>query len=186
MAADSMRHESAPLAFETPRLLARPLDQRDEQLYCDLFADVETMRFIGSPWPREHARRAFRVACRAMRRFAGRDVFLTLIDKAADSGVGLCSIQDIDAAGRLAELGLMLKPVACGQGYAKEILAATTSWAFRALPIDELRVRFATTHASAERVALGTGYTRNGYATQPEAMLCSWSARRESWSAAVE
>lgn len=187
MLADSMRHEARPVAFETTRLLARALDERDEQLYCDLFADADTMRFIGRTWSREQAVRAFRAACRAMRRLAtGRDVFLTLIDKAARSGVGLCSIQDIDAAARLAELGLMLKPVACGQGYAKEILAAATSWAFQALPIDELRVRFATTHASAERVALGTGYTRNGYATQPETMLCSWSARRESWSAAVE
>jgi RimJ/RimL family protein N-acetyltransferase len=186
MAADSMRREALGIAFETTRLLARPLDERDEQLYCDLFADADTMRFIGAPWSREHAVRAFRTACRAMQRLAGRDVFLTLIAKAAHSGVGLCSIQDIDGTARLAELGLMLKPVACGQGYAKEILAAATSWAFRALPIDELRVRFATAHASAERVALDTGYTRNGYATQPEAMLCSWSARRESWSAAVE
>jgi RimJ/RimL family protein N-acetyltransferase len=174
--------EASSLGFETIRLLARPLDHGDEQLYCDLFADADTMRFIGAPWSRQAAERAFRAACRAMQRLAGgRDVFLTLIDKSARSGVGLCSIQDIDAAARCAELGLMLKPVACGQGLAKETLAAATGWAFRALPIDELRVRFATTHASAERVALSTGYTRNGYATQPEARLSSWSARRASW-----
>ena len=175
-------HEASSLAFETMRLLARPLDDRDEQLYCDLFADADTMRFIGAPWSRRAAARAFRTACRAMQRLAaGRDVFLTLIDKTARAGVGLCSIQDIDAAARCAELGLMLKPVACGQGFAKETLAAATSWAFRALPIDELRVRFATNHASAERVALSTGYTRNGYARQAEAGLSSWSAQRESW-----
>jgi RimJ/RimL family protein N-acetyltransferase len=172
-----------PIGFETTRLVARALDERDEQLYCDLFADADIMRFIGAPWSRESAARAFRVACRAMQgRAAGRDVFLTPIDKAARASVGLCSIQDIDAAVRCAELGLMLKQVACGQGFAKETLAAATSWAFRALPIDELRVRFATTHESAERVALGTGYTRNGYATQAEAMLSSWSARRDSWA----
>jgi RimJ/RimL family protein N-acetyltransferase len=168
--------------FETTRLLARALEDRDEQLYCDLFADADAMRFVGSPWSREAAQRAFRAARRVTERLAAdRDVFLTLVEKAAHQAIGLCSIQDIDAAARQAELGLMLKPVACGRGFAKETLAAATSWAFRVLPIDELHVRFATTHATAERVALGTGYTRNGYATQPEAMLSSWSARRDSW-----
>lgn len=90
-----MHAAGRPTGFETMRLLARPLDDCDEQVYCDLFADAGTMRFIGAPWSRVEAAQAFRTARRAMQRVAaGGDVFLTLVEKAARQAIGLCSIQD--------------------------------------------------------------------------------------------
>jgi RimJ/RimL family protein N-acetyltransferase len=172
---------TAPISLETRRFLLRALDASDEQLFCDLFVDPHTMRFVGAPWTPERAARGFRAARLAMQRRPRRAVFLTLIEKAVMQAIGLCSIQDIDAAARRAELGLMLTAAACGRGFAKELLAGATDWAFRDLPIDELKVRFATTHVLAERVAVGTGYRRSGYATHAGAQLCSWSAYRDSW-----
>ena len=47
--------------------MLRSMRESDEELYCDLFCDPETMRYIGPPWTRADAARAFRGVLEAMR-----------------------------------------------------------------------------------------------------------------------
>jgi RimJ/RimL family protein N-acetyltransferase len=171
----------------TPRLLLRPMCEGDEQLFCDLFCDPDTMRHIGAPWPRTDAALAFRNALKATRAAPPRALFLVLIRRDTRQSIGLCTLQNVDPRRRQAELGVMLLSSGRIQGFATDALLAVIAHAFAALPIDEVWVRFAVDHVACERLALSVGLVRHP-GVLPEdraANLWRWSASRNSWRPAT-
>jgi Acetyltransferases, including N-acetylases of ribosomal proteins len=172
-----------PVAFSTQRLILRSLRESDQDLYCRLFCDPDTMRYIGPQWTRAEATRAFRGALKAMRTTPPRGLFLTVVHQDAQQPIGLCTLQNFDLPRRRAELGLML--VASGRAYgaATEALIAFIEHAFATLPFDELWVRFSADHAAARHTALSGGLVRHTQATPEDlaANLSRWSAYRVSW-----
>jgi RimJ/RimL family protein N-acetyltransferase len=175
--------EVAPLEFTSRRLILRAIAECDEELYCELFCDPETMRFIGPPWARADAARAFRAALAAMRATPPRGLFLTVTSKDEQQPIGLCTLQNFDPPRRRAELGLMLAPAGRAHGVATEALIAVVAHAFATLPFDELWVRFAIDHAAARHTALGGGLVRHAEAAPEDlsANLWRWSAYRATW-----
>jgi RimJ/RimL family protein N-acetyltransferase len=169
------------------KLILRSIDERDEELYCGLFCDAETMRYIGPPWTRAEAARAFRSVLEATRRTPPRALFLTLIAQQTQRPIGLCTLQDVDPVRRQTELGVMLLPAARVQGLATEAMIAVIAHAFSTLPVDEVWVRFAVDHAVCERLALRTGLIRHPHALPQDlaAKLWRWSAYRGSWRPAA-
>lgn len=174
---------AAPVELIGERLVLRSIDERDEELYCELFCDPETMRYIGPPWTRAAAARAFRGVLEATRCTPPRALFLMLIPKDAQRPIGLCTLQKVDPVRRQTELGVMLVPTARVQRLATEALITVIAHAFAALPVDEVWVRFAVDHAACERLALRTGLIRHADASPQdlEANLWRWSAYRSSW-----
>jgi len=168
----------------TPRLILRPLREGDEQLYCDLFCDPDTMRHIGAPWTRTDAGGAFRDALKATRAAPSRALFLTLIRKDTQQSIGLCTLQNVDPRRRQTELGVMLVSSGRIQGFATDALLAVIAHAFAALPVDEVWVRFAVDHVACERLALSVGLVR-GLPEDRAANLWRWSAHRASWRPAA-
>ncbi len=173
----------APVEFASERLLLRSLHESDLDLYCELFCDSETMRYIGPPWTRAAAARTFRDALAATRCTPPRAVFLTLIRKDSLQPIGLCTLQNFDRARRQAELGLMLMPSGRAHNVATEALITVLEHTFATLPFDEVWVRFTVDHAAAERTALGGGLVRRATASPEDlaANLRRWSAYRGSW-----
>lgn len=169
------------------RLVLRSIDEHDVELYCELFCDPETMRYIGPPWTRAAAERAFRSVLEATRRTPPRDLFLTLIPKEAQRPIGLCTLQNIDPVRRQTELGIMLVATARVRMLATEALLTVIAHAFAALPVDEVWVRFAVDHAACERLAMRTGLIRHADASPEDlaANLWRWSAYRSSWRPAA-
>jgi RimJ/RimL family protein N-acetyltransferase len=165
------------------RLVLRSIDERDEEVYCDLFCDPETMRYIGSPWTRAAAARAFSGVLQATRSTPPRALFFMLTPKDAQRPIGLCTLQKIDPVRRQTELGVMLAPTARVRGLATEALITVIAHAFVALPVDEVWVRFAVDHAACERLAVRTGLIRHADASPQdrETNLWRWSAYRSSW-----
>jgi RimJ/RimL family protein N-acetyltransferase len=177
-------HEAAaPARFESERLLIRALEESDQQLYCELFSNAETMRYIGPPWTREEAGRAFPHALAATRCEPPKAISLAVIPKATQRAIGLCTLQNFESSPRRVELGLMLLPSARAHGFATETLIAVLEHAFASLPVDEVWVRFAANHAIAERTALAGGLLRHREVAPADAAanLCRWSAYRASW-----
>lgn len=175
--------ELAHLEFTSQRLILRSLRECDEELYCRLFCDPETMRYIGPPWTRAAAAKAFRCALKAMRATPPRGLFVVLMTKAGERPVGLCTLQNFAPGGRRAELGLMLVPSGRAYGAATEGLIAVLAHAFATLPFAEIWVRFAVEHEAAARTAVSSGLVRHAQ-LEPEdraANLWRWSAYRESW-----
>jgi RimJ/RimL family protein N-acetyltransferase len=170
------------LQFTSQRLILRSLRECDEELYCQLFCDPDTMRYIGPVWTRAEAARAFRSALEAMRATPPGGLFLVLTLKADERPVGLCTLQNFEPGGR-AELGMMLVPSGRASRVATEALIAVLTQVFATLPLDEVWVRFAIDHQAATRTAVSGGLVRHAQA-RPEdlaAKLWRWSAYRGSW-----
>ena len=130
----------------------RSIRESDQELYCELFCDPETMRHIGPPWTRAAAARAFRGVLQATRARAAASACSSRSPrKDAQRPIGLCTLQNFDRTRRQAELGLMIVPSGRAHGFATEALIAVIAHAFATLPFDELWVRFAIDHAAAEQ-----------------------------------
>lgn len=171
----------------TPRLLLRPMREGDEQLYCDLFCDPDTMRHIGAPWTRTDAERAFRAVLRATRAAPPRAVFLTPVRKDTQQPIGLCTLQNFDRQRRQAEFGVMLVSSGRTQGFATEAMIGVIAHAFAQLAVDEVWSRVAIDHAVCERLVVAVGLVRHP-GVLPEdraANVWRWSAYRNSWRPAM-
>ena len=101
----------------------RRLHEDDEALYCGLYTDAETMRFICAPLSPERAARSFRKVL-ASKTQANGPRYFAMFDKATQHVIGLCAIQQPDAEMQRAEVGMMLKSEARARGYATEALHA--------------------------------------------------------------
>lgn len=178
----------SPVEFSTRRLILRSIRESDEDLYCQLFCDPDTMRYIGPRWTRAEAARALRGALKAMRATPPRGLFLAVIHRDTQQPIGLCTLQNFDLPQRRAELGLMLVPSGRAHGVATEALIAFIEHAFATLPFDELWVRFALDHAAARQTAVSGGLVRHTPPAPEDlaANLCRWSACRGSWRFPVQ
>lgn len=176
-----------PVELLTERLRLRSIRESDEELYCALFCDPETMRFIGPPWTRAEAARAFRGVLGATRATPPRALFLMMVPKDEQGPIGLCSLQNLDAAGRRVEMGVMVASQVRAQGVASEALIALVAHAFDTLPVDEVWVRIALGHAACERTAVIIGLVRHPEASPHDlaANVRRWSAYRGSWRSAA-
>lgn len=163
------------IPFETKRLSMRPLGPQDSDLYCHLFTDRETMRFIGAPMTPERAARSFSSVLAGMNRDPMERLFLTVMEKASRQEIGVCSLQDFDAQSRSVQAGVMLVARAHAQGYCKEGFTALIQQVFAQLPIDEVWVELAADHIVVERAAVSVGFDR------PREAGGVWSVHRDSW-----
>jgi RimJ/RimL family protein N-acetyltransferase len=145
-------------ALATARLHLRPLMQADEALYRRLYTDADTMRHVGKPWSPERAARSFRRALAWSDDAASDPQFLAMIETSTQHAIGLCGVHPFDAAGRRAEVGILLVSESCRRGYASEGLAALVSHAFSALPIDTVWAQYHSQNVAAEQLFIGLGF----------------------------
>jgi RimJ/RimL family protein N-acetyltransferase len=165
--------------FETRRLRINLLSTADENLFCDLYTNPETMRFIGPPLAPDRALRAFRSAVAVPS--PDKQVLLAVAEKAGGTAVGICSIQGLDERRRRVETGIILRQHVGARGYAHEAMRGLIAHVFGILPVEEVWVRISVDHAVARRVAAGIGLVRSGdVSTQSKTLL--WSAYRKSWN----
>ena len=183
MMRDGGADTDSALAFDTERLQVRPLTEGDEALYCSLYTDVETMRFIAPPLSAGRAARSFHAALRLTRRRPMQHVFLSLIHKTTRQPVGICSLQGVDLSLRRAEAGMVIASAFRALGFGVESLSALVTMAFTALPIDEVWAQTAFGHALAERLVVKVGFAPRGSVepTRERSGQRLWSAFRESW-----
>jgi RimJ/RimL family protein N-acetyltransferase len=165
----------------TERLSLRPLSEGDAALYCDLYGDPDTMRFVGPPLSRERAQRNFRKAVASQRHPLER-LFLVIVEKASQRAIGMSALQNFDARRRRVEAGIMLGCESRGRGFAKEGMSALLTYAFAIFPVDEVWVQHAADHSIAKRVPISLGLSRNTDAANDDGSgKFIWSAYRESW-----
>ena len=161
----------------------RRLVESDEALYCSLYTDADTMRYIGEPMSPERAARSFRKALAWSKRQPNDPQFFAIQEKTTQQAIGLCAIQPFDADTQKVEIGMMLRPEARKQGYATEGLTALVTMAFLALPTDAVWVQYSPEHTSAERLVISVGFERcaEGEIGTVRGAKCVWSVDRSSW-----
>lgn len=168
---------------DTERLRMRPLSKGNAALYCHLYGDPDTMRFVGRPLSRERAERSFRNAlasldCRPVER-----LFLAIVEKASQEAIGISALQDLDAPRRRMQAGIMLVSGSRGRGFGKEVLGALVTHAFAVFPVDEVWVQHVAANSMAESLPINLGFSRNFDTADygEESGTCIWSVDRETW-----
>jgi RimJ/RimL family protein N-acetyltransferase len=175
--------DAAPFAFETERLRTRPLQADDEALYCGLYTDADTMRYIGEPMSSESAARSFRKTLVLMQQQPHGWLTLAIIDKATQQPIGLCGIPQFDCNANRLEIGILLRSEGRSRGFGRETLAALMHRTFTLLPVDELRVDFSAESPVAKRLYRGLGFKPRIEAANDVAASsrCNWSVYRQTW-----
>jgi RimJ/RimL family protein N-acetyltransferase len=169
--------------FSSARLRFRPLDAVDERLFCELYTDAETMRFVGQPLSRERAAGSFRKALTRNSQTPIVCCYLAVVEKCDGRPIGICSIHKIDRAQRRAEAGIILQPAARGRGRSKEAFAALITTSFAVLPVDEIRAEISVDHLAAECMVAGIGFIESDLRPAEGRLPARrvWSAHRGSW-----
>jgi RimJ/RimL family protein N-acetyltransferase len=176
---------------ETDRLSMRPIVSDDAALYTHLYSDAETMRFIGAPLSPEQAAKSFRSALAGMQRHPIEQLFLTVMEKATRTDVGICSLQNLDAEQRSVQAGVMFIATARAKGYSKEGFIGLIQQVFAHWPVDELWVQFAVEHVAVQRAVVSVGFARRKEAAgndrsqrgaQRNESATAWSVHRATWS----
>lgn len=167
---------------ETARLRLRPLSSADQQLYCELYTDAETMRHIGAPMSMERAARSFSAAVRIAQRQPPEQLLLAIVEKDTRQPVGICSVQHVETPTRRAEAGIMIRRQSWSRGYATEGLRAVIGLGFAVFPIDEVWVRIDSGHAVVERLVISVGLSPGGTVEMAQGRPGrQWSIDRKSW-----
>jgi RimJ/RimL family protein N-acetyltransferase len=151
---------AAALEVETDRLRLRALALADENLYCALYTDPDTMRFIGPPLTSERAQKSFRAAMRLQSQSPAQQIVLTIVERGSNHPIGICSLHQIDLRRGVAEAGIILHPAARARGYSREGLGALVDRAFERLPIGEVWVQISVDYAIVERLVISVGFKR--------------------------
>jgi RimJ/RimL family protein N-acetyltransferase len=141
---------NASLCLSAPGIVMRALRAQDADLYCGLYTDSDTMRFIGPPLSMQRAASSFKAALRSAAAPFDGPLFLVIIEPASQLSLGLCAIQQIFM--RRAETGVLINPAARGRGIATESLRAVIEWGFLSLPVERIWVRCSVHNIGAQRL----------------------------------
>lgn len=146
------------LAGTTPRLRLHQLGRGDAPLFIALYTRRETMRHIAPPLTPTAAARTFE-RCLASQGGARLGQRLFAIEhRSSAMPLGLCGTGRHDSgAGRL-EVGVMLLPEACAQGYGREAMAVMLQRIFLATTVQEVVARHAGHAVAAARLCLRQGF----------------------------
>ena len=175
-----MRVTLREFCIQTARLRLRCLSEGDEALYCGLYGDPHTMRFIGPPLSREQAQRNFHKVLASLGRQPVERVMLAVIETASDRCIGIAALQEFELERRRVELGMMLVREGCGRGFGKEATRALVSYAFATFEVDEVWIQHDANSADARRVPVSLGLLQSTAAKPGKSI---WSAYRHSWPA---
>ena len=169
--------------FQTARLRVRTLLEGDKALFCRLYTDADSMRFIGRPLSRTRALAAFHSTLQSIREENGGPCFFAIVPKTSKRAVGLCAIQPVARAAQRAEIGIMLAREGRGQSYGAEAVSGLATAAFRALPIDRLWVQYHPANLAAKRL-----FARLSFLPEPRARprgvrrgQCIGVTQRSAW-----
>jgi len=159
------------------------MTEADAALFCDLYTDAETMRFIGPPLSPERAARGFRNILRLMRQPSADRVFFTLSERSSGDAIGIGSIQHLDIPGRCAEAGMIIGAKHRNRGWAREGLSGLIRFAFEHLPLDEVWVQIHADHTVVEKLVVSVGLSWGSTAVThvSDPVMRIWSARRDTW-----
>ena len=167
--------------IQTARLTMRPLSQEDEDLYCDLHADPDTMRFIGPPLSRQPALRNFHKVLASLGRRPVERVMLAIVETTGNRCIGIGALQDFEPERRRVEVGMMLVREGRGRGFGTEGLRALVNYSFATFEVDEVWLQHDANSAAAVGPPASLGFSQSTHPDKPGKSI--WSAYRHSWPA---
>ncbi len=166
--------------FDTRRLRLRPIFERDEALYCQLYTDPRLMRHIAAPMTQDAARRSFQSACRQQSPARQRWI---VCERDVAAGIGLVGLFADASGDGIAEIGVMLLADAQGAGLGTEAMAGVIDLAFATMSLRLLWIR-----QGADNTAVPSMMRRLGFEPMPSTRVGAneryWQQDRSQWQAA--
>lgn len=172
---------SAGAILETPRLLLRPMEARDEAMFCHLYTDPDVMRRILPPLTAEAATQSFQRACKHNTSDKPGHRFWAIDDKASDQAIGMAALL---RAGDSAELGVMLRNGWWNRGISSEAFVPLIAHGFLGMGLSLIHAeRPDDDHA----LIIDRLLDRFGFVRTPERATaptqCRWELPRAVWEA---
>jgi RimJ/RimL family protein N-acetyltransferase len=177
--------------LDTPRLRLRPMEARDEAMFCHLYTDPDVMRRIVAPLSAEAALASFQRACghnakdTPGHRFWAIDY--TLADsRASDTAIGMAALL---RTGDSAELGVMLRNGWWNRGVSSEAFAPLLEHAFNEHACNGmgLALVYAQRPDDDHALLIDKLLARFGFVRTPDKVtdktLCRWELPRAEWQA---
>jgi RimJ/RimL family protein N-acetyltransferase len=167
--------------METDRLRLRPMEARDEAMFCHLYTDPDVMRRIVAPLSAEAAAQSFQRACRHNAKDRPGHRFWAIDHKDSDTAIGMAALM---RSGDSAELGVMLRNGWWNRGVSSEAFVPLIDHAFLGMGLALVYAqRPDDDHARIIDRLLG----RFGFERTPDRVLdktlCRWELPRPRWLA---
>jgi RimJ/RimL family protein N-acetyltransferase len=178
-----MSEHAVDWAFETGRIDARLVDDRDRALYLALNTDPAVMAHIGPALDEADANAKFEKVCGYNAEWPLRARYWQLSDRRSGDAIGVLSvIRDASDAARI-ELGMMFLPTSQSAGYAAHITREILDRLFDdgwALGIETVVARHAPTNDRVSRLGVTLGFEHVAAGSQT---LNEWRMRKAQWLA---
>ncbi|WP_345855854.1 GNAT family N-acetyltransferase [Shewanella algae] len=138
----------------SPRLLLTPLKAEDKDLFTGLYRDPQVMSFIATELSETEAERRFTHTLTANNKLLPR-TYCWCIKTRRQLPIGILGLSRY---GRAGEIGILLRPQAQRQGYAKELLHLMQQRLSSEATLDELLLRTHKKNEPMKKVALAVGF----------------------------
>jgi RimJ/RimL family protein N-acetyltransferase len=158
-----MIHGDTLPTLDAPRVRLRWITQADASALFDVFSHPEVARYLSRPaWTDMGP--AVRLIDEIHASFARRDLFQWGIARREDDRViGTCTLKDLDATHRRAELGYALGRDSWGTGIAREAIHRVVGFAFDELELHRLEADVDPRNRRSIRSLEQEGFTREGH-----------------------
>lgn len=167
--------------LETTRLRLRPMEARDEAMFCHLYTDPDVMRRILPPLTAEAAVQSFARAVAHNAKDAPGHRFWAIDDKASGTAVGMAALL---RTGDSAELGVMLRNGWWNRGISSEAFVPLIAHGFTGMG---LALIYAQRPDDDHALLIDKLLDRFGFVRTPDKVsdktLCRWELPRAVWEA---
>ena len=151
------------LSLSTHRLRLRPLEDGDAPALMTIFSDPTVMRYWSTPpWTSVESAHAMIERDRAAMA-AGDYIRLALQVPGDGAMIGTCTLFDLNASCRRAEVGYVLGARHWGQGFMQEALLALLGFGFDTLALNRIEADIDPRNEASARSLRRLGFTQEGY-----------------------
>ncbi|GIU41389.1 hypothetical protein TUM4438_05440 [Shewanella sairae] len=151
--------------FETERLSMRLLDERDKDLYAQIYTDEKIMRKISAPLSVEKAQKSFAIALK--KNAQPQSPFLTWVitNKTTNETIGIQGLTQHKEQPAFADVGIMLLRNAQGKLLPEESISGLFYYAFSKLNYLRIYAHYSKTNYATHRVTQKMGFTPTSSST---------------------
>jgi len=151
------------LTLRTARLRLRPLGPADATALFEAFSDPRVMRYWSTPpWPSIDS--AHDLVARDLKAMAAGEYVRLGIERLDDGRLlGNCTLFDLNAQSRRAELGYGLRHDAWGQGWMHEALVALLAFGFGELGLNRVEADIDPRNRASARSLERLGFRQEGH-----------------------
>ncbi len=147
----------------SPRVALRWLEDSDLPALFEIFSDQEVMRYWSSPRWTDQAE-GLKMVERIRRCFAEGSLYQWGVALRSDDGIiGTCTLADVDAQNRRAEIGFILRRDHWGQGDMSEATSTLLRFAFEELGLHRVEAGVDPRNEASIRLLERLGFQREGY-----------------------